>query len=683
MDTVGTHTRTISLKNQNQAYSNSVINLEDKETIMSNQYWARAPGSEIASEILAKWSEHEKWLSDSGYGAMVQKFYDQFYGLKNGGHDIDISVDGTDASISVNHFKSLMQRLHSLTTQSKLLYSPRSRNSDAASQMESDLTRGLLEYYGDEKNMNGVVSDMTESGVLALDSYVFAPWDENEGELIRTNPTTLEEIRTGDQAFHVLTKFNVMTHPTLNKTPFHIVKLQVNKYDLAAIYKKQADYILSLSDENTLKENVQLRTPFNSFSETPADDVVSVYWLFHDRTPSLARGRETLIVGTEVLRDGALRYKTVPVVHFQPGKMHGTNSGDSVAKILYAPQRAIDEIYSSNLSNNLHYNKQNIWSQQAIQIEKLSEGYNNIICPTKPEALQLTQSSAESYKLLQGFEGIMQTLSGVNSTARGNPEASLKSGTSLAMMLSIAVMSADTIQKNYVQACSELATIVIHNLQIFATEERVAYIGGVSKQSFAKKFKNEDIKSIDRVSVDVGNPLLSNMAGRYELVQQWMQFGVLRDPVKLIEFIRTGQIDSLTENPFKQTVLIRSENEAIRKGELPPVAMFDDHPDHIIEHRALADDPEVRRNPVILKNLLAHVMDHIKKNKEIDPDLAAILGLAPLPSQQQAMQNPNGQPMDQPQEELPQVPNQLPDGAPPVAQEAYEEFEEQVPAPLQ
>ncbi len=655
---------------------------------MSNQYWCKAPSSEIANEIMAKWAEHERWLDESGYGAMVQKFYDQYYGLKAGGHDVDISVNGTDASISVNHFKSLMQRLHSLTTQSKLLYSPRSRNSDAASQMESDLTRGLLEYYGDEKNMNGVVSDMTESGILALDSYVFAPWNEFEGELIRTNPNTLQEIRTGDQDFFVLTKFDVATHPTLAKSPYHIVKLQMNKFDLAAIYKDQADYILSLSDDTSWKENTRLRTPFNSINKAAPEDTVSVFYLFHDRTPSLPKGRMTLIVGTETLRDSALRYKTVPVVRFQPGKMHGTNSGDSVAKILYGPQKAADELYSSNLSNLLHYAKQNIWSQTAVQIEKLSEGYNNIICPTKPESLQLSESSPESYKMIQGLEGIMQTLSGVNSTARGNPEASLKSGTSLAMMLSIAVMSADSVQKNFVQACSELATIVVHNLQIFATEKRIAYIGGVSKQAFAKEFKNEDIASIDRVSVDVGNPLLSNMGGRYELVQQWMQFGVLRDPVKLVEFLRTGQIDSLTENPFKQTVLIRSENEAIRKGENPPVAMFDDHPDHIIEHRALADDPEVRKNPVILKNLLAHVMEHIQKNKDIDPDLAAILGLQPLPSQQQAMQgDPNGQVMQGeeplPEEGLPGVPNQLPDGAPPVAQEAYEEFEEQVPAPLQ
>jgi hypothetical protein len=654
---------------------------------MKNPYFALAPTSDIAHEIQSKWTDHERWLSESGYGYMVQKYFDQFYGLKDGGLDVDISSDGTEAHISVNHFKSLIQRTHSITTQSKLQYQPRSRNSDAESQMQSDLARGLLEYYGDEKNMNGVVSDMVELGLLALDAIVFAPWDEHQGELIRTGPN-LEEIRTGDQAFHVLTRFNVAMHPTLDKTPYYIVKLQQNKYDLAAIYKDKADYILSLSEESPQLSNSYLQTPFNTLSRESPEDVVSVYYLLHDRTPALPKGRLTVIAGSEVLKDAALPYKTLPVVRFQPGKMHTTTSGDSNAKLLYAPQKAIDYIYSSNLSNNLHYNKQSIWSKTAIQIEKLSEGFNNVISPEEPKALQLTQSSAESYKLLQGFEGIMQTLSGINSTTRGNPEASLKSGTSLALMLSISVMSTDSVQKNYVQAASDLATIVIHNLQQFASEPRIAYIGGASKGAFAKSFKNTDIAAIDRISIDVGNPLLSNMGGRYELVQQWMQFGVLRDPAKLVEFLRTGQIDSITEDDFKNSVLIRLENEQLRKGSNPPVMITDNHDKHIMEHAQLSNDPVIRANPKIMEALTAHMQEHIKQRKEMDPDMAAILGLQPLPSQQQAMQaapqgDPAGQPIDQPQDNLPQVPNQLPDQAPEIAQEAYQEFEVQVPPELQ
>lgn len=653
---------------------------------MTKEYWGLAPSSEIANEINNKWSQHKKWLSDTRYGYQLQIMWDLYYGSNEGGFEVDISQDGSSAKINVNHFKSLIQRLHSITTQSKLQYTPRARNSDAQSQMQSDFAKGLLEYYADEKDMNSITSQMVETGLVLCDSYVYAPWDEHQGETVAVGEG-MKELRNGDQAFYNLTSFDVAQHSQLDQSPWYIVRLKTNKYDLAALYPEHADEIIAQSlDQNNLAY-ADLITPFNNphFQQTN-DDTVYVYHFLHDRTPSLPKGRYTQIVGDVVLKDTVLPYKTLPIVQFQPGNMIKTNAGDSPATMLVGIQQAINNIYSSNLTNNLHYNKQSIYSPTPIEIEKLSEGYNLVIGANMPQALQLTGSSPESYKMLQGLEGVAQTLSGVNSTTRGNPEASLKSGNSLALMLSISIASADSIQKNYAAAAADLATIVIHNLQQFAGEPRIAYVGGVSKKAYAKEFCSKDIASIDRISVDLGNPLLANYGGRYEMVQQWMQFGVIKDPVKIVEFLRTGQIDSITEDQFKDTILIRSENEMIRKGQLPPVMITDLHPDHLIEHRQLANDPDVRNNPTIMQNLTQHMMDHIQSYKTIDPDLAAILGLQPLPSQSQPpMGPPPGQPDQGPAgtpEDMPNAPS-LPTQAPPQAQEAYQQATQNLPAEMQ
>ena len=52
----------------------------------------------------------------------------------------------------------------------------------------------------------------------------------------------------------------------------------------------------------------------------------------------------------------------------------------------------------------------------------------------------------------------METLSGVNSVARGNPEASLQSGTALAMVQSQALQFMSGLQQSYIQLIEDVGT---------------------------------------------------------------------------------------------------------------------------------------------------------------------------------------------------------------------------------
>ena len=591
-------------------------------------YWSTAPKKEIANEISGKWSDYQQWLASSGLRSIIQSCYDAYYSFDDGAFELTKSMDGSSANIKVQHLKSLIQRAHSIVTQAKLAFIPKAINSDASSQITSDFAKGLLEYYGEEKDMTQVVSDMVELGIVCLDSYVYAPWDYNQGEVIRPG------FFTGDQAFHVLTRFDVASHPTQAKSPYHIVRLVQNKYDLAAQYPKFKDKILASGSRD---KNEYLRTPLEA--ENNDDDMVETYTLIHAKTLALPKGRHTVICNGEVLEDSALPYDQIPIVHFQPGKMQGTTIGDSPITSLISLQQGIDALYSSVVTNNLQYAKQNIWSPSAIQMEALSEGYNNIISAIEPKPIQLVASSPETYKLIETLQGQQQMLSGINDTARGAPQASLKSGNSLALMLSVAVQFADETQKIYAAKSGQLASIVISNLQQFAKEERLAYIGGSSKKSVVRTFTGEDLEGVKKIVCELSNPLTQNYAARYELIQQWQQFGVLRDPKKIIEFMRTGQVDSLTEDDFKDSMLIRLENEMMLEGELPTVMVTDTHPQHILEHKSIANDPQARQNPELMEALNQHLLDHIEQMKGMSPDLAMILGVPALPSQQVPQQS--------------------------------------------
>jgi hypothetical protein len=521
--------------------------------------------------------------------------------------------------------------------------------------MTADFGRGVLEYIANAKNMNAIVSDMVETGLICLDSYVYAPWDFLQGERIRDNHFA------GDQSFKVFTRFDVASHKTLKTSPYYIIRELANRFDLAAQYPHKADDILKIGTKN---QDEYLVMP-TSTQEDNDEDLVEIYTLIHDKTLALPKGRLTIICGDEVLDDVANPYKSLPLVHFQPGKIQGSNVGDSPITSLVSIQQAIDALYGAVLSNNLNYAKQNVWSPSPIQVEVLSEGFSNIVSAQEPKPLQLVASSPETYNLINALQSQQQVLSGIGNVARSNPEASLKSGTSLALMLSIAVQHVDSTQKAYAEAAGKIASIVISNLQQFATEPRLAEIGGISKKSFVKSFTSQDLEGISRVQCEIGNPLTQNMAGRMEMVNNMMQMGVLKDPAMIIEFMRTGQSDSLTEDQFKDSILIRSENEMMMRGENPIVLNTDNHPQHILEHKEIASDPAMRNNPQLMQALNQHQLDHIEAMKSLDPDVAAILGLQPLPSQQQALTPPPGDPSipgnDPNQVELPAEPGQLPE----------------------
>lgn len=643
---------------------------------MKSQYFAKAPADVIASEIEAKFQDYEMWLDKSGLRYKVQELYSGFYNFdKAGGFKITKNQDGSVSRISVNHYKNLIQRLHSLTTQSKLAFTPRATNSDAKSQLQSDFAKGLLEYYADEKSMNNVLSDAVLMSLIMMESFVYSPWNFNSGEEVAAGNPGENPTREGDQEYFVLPTFDVARSTTLKNSPYYIIRQRVNRWDLAAQHPEFEKEILNSSLDNNPMS--RLYTPFDSdYTGQTDDDVTHIYTLIHDKTTAVPKGRITVICGSKVLSDSVMYYKTMPVTRMSSGEVFETIVGDSPATSLLSLQEAIDALSTATLSNNLNFAMQNIWSPTAIDIQNISQGQNLVISAQKPEALQLTESSKETYNQIDSLKSDQQLLSGINATTRGNPDASIKTAGGQALALAQAVQFVDAIQKNYAKVAGDVGTITIHNLQKFCKIPRLAYLGGQSRASYVKEFTADDIDKVDRVSVDLGSPLVQNVSGRYQMIQEWTQQGMITDPKVALNFLRTGEIDSATEDDFKDKILIREENEQIRKGIAPTVIAFDIHPEHIIKHKAMANDPAIRENPQILQVLLTHIQQHLDQQKMLDPDLAAILGMQPLPSQTMPPPGPPPGPGGPPpQMNLPNPPH----GTPPQDQQALADQQANIP----
>ena len=112
----------------------------------------------------------------------------------------------------------------------------------------------------------------------------------------------------------------------------------------------------------------------------------------------------------------------------------------------------------------------------------------------KPEAMNFTQTPAEVFRFIEMLKSEMETISGVNSVARGNPEASLKSGTALALVQSMALQFISGLQQQYVQLVEDVGTGLISMLRDFAQVPRIAMIAGKANQSYiAEEFSGDDL----------------------------------------------------------------------------------------------------------------------------------------------------------------------------------------------
>jgi hypothetical protein len=265
---------------------------------------------------------------------------------------------------------------------------------------------------------------------------------------------------------------------------------------LAALHPEFADQITAAADSQASLDKYRLR-PIESKYDA---DLVDVYYLYHRDTPALPDGRFTVVVRDQVLADGPLGYKRPPVFRLSAGDVIDTIYGDSPAIDLLSIQEIINALATAVVSNNMNHAMQNIWSPDPnLSVKQLSQGQNLVTSSIKPEALQLTASAGETYKLLDSLIQQQQLLSGINDTARGNPETNLKSGNSLALMLAQAIQFVSDLQKNYAQLASDVGTCTINNMQKFAKGPMLFVVGGNSRRASIKEFQAKEIQNIDRV----------------------------------------------------------------------------------------------------------------------------------------------------------------------------------------
>lgn len=647
---------------------------------MDKVYFAAKPSDELASDLMKKVDDWAIYLKTSGLDRRWRKNYSLYFGkhfnnpsfhddgIKSGGEDGELSL------LSVNHYRNLIKHILIMTTSQKPAFDSRAVNSDPDSLAQARLGNQILDAYLHDKRMARYGKHASEQSLVFGKGFIYARWEPSLGK-----PHAVEDIEIdgeprqrmiyeGDVSISNPDAYSVIcdqAEEDWTKLQHVMVREFKNKFDLAVRYPDKADKILAVPT----KDESENKARYSGLQNVTDSALIPVYSFYHKRTDALPNGRYMMVLDSDCwIYDGPTPYETLPVFRIVPGEIWGTTEGYTEANDLVSMQEAFNTLASTAFSNQSTFGVQSVLVPNnagltADMIGNLRIIKYNPASGGKPEPLQLTSTPAEIFKFMEMIERMMETISGVNSVARGNPESSLKSGVALGLVQSMAVQYASGLQQSWAELMEDLGTFILKLLRDFAKTERMIALAGKNRASQMASFSGSSLSKIDRVVVELGNPMSRTTAGRMETANNLLEKGLVKTPQEYLTVMSTGNLDPLIKGSESQLHLIHKENEFLMDGKPVKALVTDSHILHIQEHLTNLSDPAVRDNEKLSGQTLAHVMEHVELYKTQDPLFAMINGEPPSP---QPMAPPPGGPPPGPAPEQAPQPNQP--GQPPMMQ---------------
>lgn len=643
-----------------------------------SDYFALAQPNEIARKIWEKVEDDRAPASIQTklYG-LLSKAAIYYFGRDLSGASTSGIARGGDqgelALIRINHSRSLVNTLQNLILASKIVWQPVGTNGDYKSDAQVIIAAAVLEYYWRDRQIAKFFSRCLEEAIVFGESFVYRPWDPNKGETIpmpqvdeEGNVTGVQ--KSGDFDFKNLSTWDVIRDPykrSYDELDWVIVHTRENRYNLAALTQ---DPKLRQEILNAPVDNVQRGDYTVQRQDLPTDDI-SVFKLYHKRTPVVPDGREVVCIGPDaVLSDTKLTYTEIPLDRIYNADLFGTPYSYASFFEILGIQEVVDSLNTCIVTNQTTFGTQMIACPDGTVVSPESFGGMKLLKYPNgsglPSALQLTKSPQEVFPYLATLVSSMEQLMGLNSVARGEPQSGDQSGAALALLEAKAKQQSSVLEGAYLRAAQTCGMGVIDTLRLKCPYPRIVSIAGVANKYLVRSetFDKDSFDHIERVQVDIGNPLSQTPAGRQELVNMYLQLlGPKMTGEQMEQVLTTGRLEPLTQSLQRELMLIKSENEAISRGEPATAMADDDHVLHMREHRGEMANPEVRSNPQALGVYTQHMQEHWQLYNTVDPARLMLFGQQPPPQ----MGPPPGAPMPNPSGPPPGKPGPLPGPPPP------------------
>ncbi|MBA57904.1 MAG: hypothetical protein CMQ40_01885 [Gammaproteobacteria bacterium] len=631
------------------------------EEVPGNQeYWAAKPDDEFASDLKDAIIRYYRQMDATGRSEVWRRSVRTYYGLDSEGSWRNSSAityggeQGELVMLRVNHYRNLIQHMLTMTTASRPSFSARAMNDDQRSLAQARIAEGLIDYYLDEYNLEHDSVRAVEFALVFGEGWLSLTWDTEKGDQygVEQVPVTGDDglpvvdemgmpvmreriVYSGDISTYVSGPMDVVrdiakrdnTHDWLAQ------RMMVNRYDLMERYPDRADDIENMEAKPADSEAL-LFDYVNSYATTESEDIIPVYYFYHKPTEALPLGRFAIMAGDILLHSGRMPYSDIPIYPLIPSVQFNTSSGYSGNWDLLALSQAMDSLITTAMTNHEAFGVQNVLVPYGsdIEVNDLSGGLRMVqfnAAAGEPKPLELLSISQHTYQMMGQITEMMETLSGVNSVARGNPEKNLDSGAALALVHSMAIQYNNGLQRSYGRMMEKAVTGLVRMLQQYASTPRLAEVLGANERPNLIEFTGDDIASVRRVKVDLSSPLLRTAAGRVQLADRLLERQAITAQ-QYLDVVATGRLNPILDGPRAELSLIKSENDLLSNGVEVRATPMDNHRLHIQEHKVILADPELRFNDELVGVILSHIKEHVRMAQE-HPEIMLLTGQEPVP----------------------------------------------------
>ncbi len=664
------------------------------------EYFASLETKQCAFEVWARIEEYYNEMRRTGRLALYRNSYTNFYmGWIYRASMYRSGEQGELTRSFWNHERNLLRHLKVQTTQNRIAYKTQVLNSNSRSANLIEFANGLATRYSEDGqyDLDGKGKQSVEDTLVWGESCIVGLWNRFKGDPVAQDPMTGQMLCDGDMDYFNVTPMDHIlncAHQSRDLVEWRVIRRWVNKYNLAASYPQLAGRVKLYNDSESTYAT-KLVSLIHHDNET-----IPIFYFFHDKTPAVPQGRLLVMAEPDcIFEDGPLDYGEgkrgydhVPVYDNIVETMQGSPYGYTVAFDLIPLQQTLNEVVSAVTTNNINFATQCVIAMKGanLHFEDLATGmsyieYDPKVGPNgKPEPLNLLSSKPETYQFIEMIVKNMETLAGINSMIRGNPQENVMAGQYAALLTTQSVMFNDGLQKGYSRLMERMMTGSIRTIKKNMIGKKVVRIVGATSDPYLKEFTSSDLDDFESISVQLTNPMLQTPAGKMNMADNLMKTGLIKDAQEYIGVYTEGDLPQLYNRQESQLKLIKQENEAMLQGQCPEVSVYDNHVSHILEHTIIFDNIEARLNPndphVIAA--MAHCQKHMNKlmggvdpvtgvpEGPINPVLAGILGdptlpmgtpsAIQLPPQQPGQGAPQGPAQPQSPPMMPSQPSQQP-----------------------
>lgn len=642
---------------------------------MSVEYWASKGDQDMATELMRKADNYYNFYGSTGLFERDRRSYMSRYGLSPDGENVSYRVvrtgdNGQVAAFTPNHYANILTHMATLVAAKKPGLQGRAENGDADSIQQAKLADAVLDHFTRELDVEGLSRDGLAQALLMRESWLWVRWNNSLGDDYAAgdpNPFTgVPTIqKTGGFELSLHQPGDVIRDVTaldVRDPRWLMIRHFANRWDLVAKFPEKRDEILSVVRNQSDPYRVEFQTTVIE------SDLIPIYQFYHRPTEALPMGRQCTLVSSQgLLLDAPLSYGgEIPVVPIMPERLHGTPFGYTPMFELLALQQILNALYSGMVTDAVAFAVRRILVPRGQPLtatmlqENLGVLYYDPALP-KPELMATPLGTEEKMAAIQAIERLFGTLSGINDVVRGNAEASgVKAASGLALLQAQALQFLSYLEFEYGRFWQRWGNLCLAILRERATAPMMISVAGKNKQSTLKNFQGNQLPNNYRVTVDLGNPVLKTAAGRQTIADNLMQVGGFGQgeeaTQKYMQFLNSGTLEPEMDTQTAEQDLILAENEAIMRGEVPPVTMMDTHPLHQHGHAAVAYSKEARSGPMgpdgnpqtpIMRALLQHNQLHMQAQARLQAMMApqmAPQGMPPPPPQQPRRAEPPRQP---------------------------------------